>query len=229
MWPTSASVKRESSLDRCVPLPDAGRAAGPPPSLAAVCHARCWARLRDAFSLCPAHGRLRLVRLRLPDERCRASSSPACVRACVIGRRSSSASCLRRVADHASSICVPARAIVNLGRGASAAACTACKYRVPAGYGILEIAQTGQGTAFVFCRFAADGCAESVLGVRPRLRHGLRSRPGRDRAHTRRSPRARSQRSGGTGGSRDRLGAYSAVPRRCCCSSGPPFGEAYAA
>jgi hypothetical protein len=34
-------------------------------------------------------------------------------------------------------------------------------------YGVLETSQTGGGTAFVFCRFTAEGCAESVLGVRP--------------------------------------------------------------
>jgi hypothetical protein len=44
-------------------------------------------------------------------------------------------------------------------------------------YGILETAQTGKGTAFVFCRFTPDGCAESVLGVKPLPAAGAASIP----------------------------------------------------
>jgi hypothetical protein len=33
-------------------------------------------------------------------------------------------------------------------------------------YGVLEIAQSGGGDAYVFCRFTAEGCAEVVVAVR---------------------------------------------------------------
>jgi hypothetical protein len=33
-------------------------------------------------------------------------------------------------------------------------------------YGVLEIAQSGAGDAYVFCRFTVEGCAETVVAVR---------------------------------------------------------------